>query len=319
MLVVIDILAALILFSVPVLVFELKRRKAADKDNRENFKQYLLTNKLSLLIHILIGVFFAYTYFPLRYLHSPWKMFGFLHTYLFIASLVLPFALAYLVKGTNKAKLLAIILSSILLLSPLTRPFLLPLVRDMTSIASWDMAIPFNLCNISALVYLLAILTNNKTLKNYMITFGLFGGLINNIQAHNTFMGTFWYYLTAESYFVHVLIIGIPIFMLLTNQIKPSIKHSLYNAAWVFPFFFLAGFLINPAWKTNFHFTKPIPFTQAFIPTLKNPLIIFGEAVDPLYMAVFALLIAVACVLLYLLSILLYKYVRPKFTDKINE
>lgn len=310
--IVIDILVALVLFLIPMIIFVIKN-KSGDK---QTIMQKIMQNKRVSLMHALIGVFFAFTYFPLRYMHAPWKMFSFLHAYLLLFSFILPFALAYLVKGTNSAKMLAIVLSAILLLSPLTRPFILPKVRTMTSIASWDMAIPFNLCNISALIYLLAILINNQTMKNYMITLGLFGGVINNVQAHNTHAGTFWYYLTAESYFVHVLIIVIPVFMLLTNQIKPSYKHALYNAIWVFPFYFLAGFLINPAWKTNFHFTKPIAFTKGIIPTSSSPIMIFGEAVDPLYMTLMAVLVLVFGVLLFVLSNFLYKRVRPKFVDE---
>lgn len=303
MLIVLDVLVVLLLMAAVGVVFEIKRRK-----------KLLGFHWLTISLYVGIGLLFASTYLMLRYMHSPWALFGPLHLWLLVVTFILPFAMAYMVKGTKKAKLVAVILSAVLLLSPLTRPIFLPMVREMNAIKDWDMAIPFNLCNISALVYLVAILLDNKTLKNYMITFGLFGGIINNIQVHNTHINTFWYYLTWESYFVHILIITIPLFMILTGQIKPSVKHVLYNAIWVFAFFFLAGFLINPAWDTNFHFTRPIAFTEALIPTMENPLIIFGNPVDPLYMSIFAILVGVACVLVFLLNKFLYKRVRPKIT-----
>jgi hypothetical protein len=297
-----DIFICFILFSVSIFIFEVKRRK-----------KIITVSWQRLTLYVLIGLFFAFTYCAFRFFHTPWKAFGFLHAYGLFASFALPFVLAYLCKGTNSAKTVAIIMSVILFLSPITRPIFLPMSREMTSIASWDMAIPFNLCNISAIVFIIAVLTKNKTLLNYMITFGLFGGIINNIQAHNTFAGTFWFYLTWESYFAHFLIISIPIFMLLTGQIKPSIKHSAVNCIWIFPFFLLCGFLINPLWRTNFHFTSPIAFTKAFLPTLENPLEIFGSAVDPLYMGVLMIAVAAICVILYGISIFIYKYARPKF------
>ncbi|MDR0383988.1 MAG: YwaF family protein [Christensenellaceae bacterium] len=269
------------------------------------------------VICAIIGVFFAFSFLAFALFHSPWKAFGFLHIYGLLMSLALPFAIAYLCsKDISLAKRIALILSIILALSPLTRPFFLPLVREnMSEIKSWDMAIPFNLCNISAILYLIAVLTDNQVIKNYMITFGLFGGLINNVQAHNTDRGTFWFYLTWESYFVHVLIIVIPIFMLLTNQIKPNIKKAMWNVTWILPFFLLAGFLINPAWKTNFHFTVPNSFTKAVIPTMTEPWIIFGQPVDPIFMIGVLIMTAIACTLLYILSWFIYKRCRPKFSQ----
>lgn len=303
--VVIDILVELILFLSPCVIFEIKRRKSNER---------LADKKLDLIFHILIGIFFAFTYIPYRYFYKPWRRFSFLHIYGLLSTLIMPFVLAYLCKGTNWAKGIAIALSLVIFISPITRPIFLPKVRKMTSIASWDMAIPFNVCNISALIYIFGVVTKSQVIKNYMITFGLFGGIINNVDAHNTHIPTFWYYLTWESYFVHSIIIVIPIFMVLTGQIKPDIKKAYVNALWLLPFYIFAGFFLNPLWKTNFHFTKPSSVGE-LLPQMSHPLHIFGEPVDPLYMSTMIVIIGLFTLMLYYLCEFLYKYLRPKYVE----
>lgn len=313
MLIVLDIFVAALLFFVPIICFVAKRRK--NNNTKQSLCEIFATDKKDILINSAIGCFFAFTYIAFRYYHTPWIFFGFLHIYGLIATFIMPFALAYIVKGTKQAKTVAIVLSGLLLLSPLTRPLILPSFGTRNTVADWAYAIPLNLCNISAILYLIAILTNSGILKNYMITFGFFGGLVNNIQIFNTQVNYFWYYFTWESYFVHALLIIVPIFMLLTNQIKPDVKQAfLYNGIWVLALFFLAGFLLNPFWGTNYHFTKPMDALR-FLPSLKNPLIIFGAEVDPVYMLCFAVLILAACVLLYYLCLVIYKYIRPKINN----
>lgn len=306
MLITLDIFISLFLLVIPFFCFYMQNKNI--KTENQTFWMFIKSNKVELSIDFLIGLFFAFTYIAFRYLHNSWGMFSFIHVYMLLLALILPFALAYLCKNSPKsAYIVAFVMAFILFLSPMTRPIFLPLGRnDMNTIADWDMAIPFNLCNISAFIYIIAIITKNKILLGYMISFGMAGGIINNIQAHNTFRG-FWYYTTWESYFMHILIIVIPIFMLLTNQIKPNLKNAAINIAWIFPFFLLAGFVINPLWNTNFHFTRPNGFTEQFLPTMQSPWIIFDAYVDPFYMVIFMSLIFAVVALIYSYSLLMYK------------
>ena len=309
MFIAINVLAATILFAVPIVIWYIRNKKGQFVHTGDRTLRF----SREFLLHLLIAMFFAFTYLAFAYFHTPWTWFGFLHVYALIATFILPFALAYLCKGTRAAKTVAIVLSAILLLSPITRPLIFWSWGRGPAITAWEYAIPLNLCNISAIVFIIAILTNNPILKNYMIALGMFGGIINNVQIHNTHVNHFWYYFNWESYIVHALIIIIPIFMLLTNQIKPNWKHAAYGFAILIPVYLLKGFLLNPLWGTNFHFTYPIAFTRDILPTMSNPWIIFNNPVDPLHMLGMFVLVTAASTLLFLFSTFLYKKVRPKF------
>ncbi|MCL2570285.1 MAG: YwaF family protein [Firmicutes bacterium] len=311
---VIDAIVVVLLFAIVILVYEIKRRRARIMGHDVLRGQEITT--FDALVHISIGLFFAVTYLAFRYFHTPWTFFGFLHAYGLIATFIMPFALAYLCKGTKQAKFVACVMAGVLLLSPLTRPIIMPQMGTRNTVASWEYGIPFNLCNISALLFLAAILVDNKMFKNFMITMGVFGGIINNTQIHNVNSANyFWFYHTWESYFVHALLIIIPLFMILTGQIKPCVKHALVNMIWLIPVYLLAGFVLNPLWGTNFHFTRPIAVVENIIPSMSSPWVIFDSYVDPLYMGGLFVLVIISCVILYLFSAALYKWVRPKFVN----
>jgi len=321
---VIDLAISLILFALPMFILKVKKQKQIGKcDNPLNDKKQL---KINVMLHALIGIYFAGTYLAFRNWHTPWYLLSRLHIYGLIATLIMPFALAYLVKGTNKARLVAISLSVLLFVSPLTRPFILagPL-RHLgdeiyrTNFANFEYAIPLNICNISALVYIVALLLPKRSsvtgaIKNYMITLGFFGGIINNVQAHNGHVDFFWYYFNWESYIVHALIMIIPMFMLLTDQLKISKKFQLYNLTWLTPAYLFFGLVLNPWLGVNFWFTAPIDFLS-MLPQ-SHYFALFGGTVYPVYMMSIALIVLAACLILYGIFKYLEKKVTPLFLDE---
>jgi len=306
-----DYLVLVILFILPIIIFHFKYEKTG--------------TRFSFYAHTVIGVFFAFTYFAFVNWHTSWYLFSDLHVYGLIATLILPFALAYLVKGTGMEKNVAIVMALILFLSPITRPFLLvgpfSLMRNgyyRTAIIHFEYAIPLNICNISAIIYLFALLLPAQgkvanVIKGYMITIGFFGGLVNNIQTHNDHVDYFWYYFNWESYIVHALIMIIPIYMVLTKQIEVKFKDQLWNLAWLIPGFFFMGFVLNPWFGFNFWFTQPIEF-MSFLPQ-NFYLTIFGSSVYPLYMVLLLLLVLIACTLLYFGFDWLSQKVMPYFIE----
>lgn len=315
---VVDLIISVILFGVPLFILKIKKHRRIDRN--ELFLEKYSKFKVHHLLHVLTGIYFACTYLAFRYWHTPWYLFSPLHAYALIASLIMPVALAYLTKGTNKAKHIALVMSVILFLSPLTRPFILAgpfrYLGDgayRTSFVNFEYAIPLNICNISALLYLFALLlpkrhTVTGILKNYMITLGFFGGIINNVQSHNGHVNFFWYYFNWESYLVHALIMIIPVFMLLTGQLNINKKHQLYNLIWLVPTYLFMGFVLNPWVGFNFWFTAPIDFL-AMLPQA-HYLTLFGGTVYPIYMTIVFLIVMFACTLLYSV----FKYVEEKMT-----
>jgi len=311
-------ISLIILLVIPMTLLEMKKKKGiivAD-DTRVHF-----------LGHILVGIYFALTFLAFTMWHTPWYWLSNLHLYGLLATFIMPFALAYLVKGTGKEKLVAIVMAVILFLSPFTRPFILAgphsLIyeygRYRTTILDFEYAIPLNICNISAVIYLFALLLPTKgkisnIIKGYMLTIGFFGGIINNLQTHNGHVDFFWYYFNWESYIVHALIMIIPIYMVLTNQIEVSKKDQVYNLMWLIPTYFIMGFLINPIIGFNFWFTRPIDFLS-FLPQ-NFYLTLFGSHVYPIYMILQLLLVLTACLILYIGFDLLYKKMTPYFSSK---
>jgi len=310
----------MILFAIPIVIFDRKKKKGiiiVDDINRHH--------KLHFFGHVLVGVYFSLTFLAFSEWHTPWYLFSNLHLYGLLATFILPFALAYLVKGTGKEKLVAIVMAVILFISPLTRPFILagPLrgLREYgvyrTTILDFEYAIPLNLCNISAIVYLIALLlpakrTLSKIIRNYMLTIGFFGGLVNNIETHNGHVNFFWYYFNWESYIVHALIMIIPMYMVLTNQIEIRKKYQVYNLVWLVPAYFIMGFLINPLIGFNYWFTTPVEILS-FLPQ-DFYLTLFGGNVYPVYMMLQLMLVLAACAILYLGFELLDKKIKPYFT-----
>jgi len=310
----------IILFAIPILIFDRKKKKGmiiVDDINRHH--------KLHFFGHVLISVYFSLTFLAFAEWHTPWYLFSRLHLYGLLATFILPFALAYLVKGTGKEKLVAIVMAIILFISPLTRPFILagPLrgLREYgvyrTTILDFGYAIPLNICNISAIIYLLALLLPAKKelsriIKGYMLTIGFFGGLVNNLKVHNEHVDFFWYYFNWESYIVHALIMIIPMYMVLTNQIEIRKKYQVYNLVWLVPTYFIMGFLINPLTGFNYWFTTPVEILS-FLPQ-DSYLTLFGSNVYPVYMMLQLTLAVAACAILYISFELLDKKIKPYFT-----
>ena len=300
-----DIMIVLCLLALPIFIFNMKKQQ----------------QKEAFILHIFIGIYFAFTYFAFRYWQASWYFFSFLHGYGLMATLMMPFALAYLVKGTNKAKMIALFMASMLVLSPITRPFLLagPFCdlgdgRYRTTIMDFTYAIPLHICNISTLIYLVALLlparhVATNTLKNYMITLGFLGGLINNIRVRSCDVQYFWHYFHWENYIVHALIIILPIYMVLTGQIKVKKRYVLYNLTWLVPAYLILGFVINPWMGFNYWFTSPVK-AMSMLPGQTYSFTFFGSAVYPIYMLFILLLIAIACSLLFGL----FQYMEKKFT-----
>jgi len=309
-------MSLIILLVTPIILFKIKKKKGI---------MGAIHTRIHFWIHVLVGIYFAFTLFAFSQWHTPWYLFSHLHLYGLLATFILPFALAYLVKGTGKEKLVAIVMATLLFLSPLTRPFILagPLrvFQDTgvyrATMLDFEYAIPLNICNISAVIYLFALVLPAKgviakIIKNYMLTIGFFGGLVNNIKTHNAHVDFFWYYFNWESYIVHALIMVIPIYLVLTNQIEIQKKYQAYNLAWLFPTYLIMGFLINPLIGFNFWFTTPIDFLS-FLPQ-NFYVTLFGSAVYPTYMMVQLLLVLASCVILYVGFDLLDKLVMPHFT-----
>ncbi|MDR3021719.1 MAG: hypothetical protein LBU60_03485 [Clostridiales bacterium] len=318
-----DILICLILFIVPFMVFFCKTyHKRNLISNVNDCKvldlKYLFDDKKTANLHIIIGVYFACVYLAFRYLGSNWYVGSPLHIIAFLSTLIMPFVLAYLCKGTKKvARTVAIVLSGILLLSPLSRPFIWwangggaglfwgehPLTGVPQSVLTWEAAIPLNMSNLCALLFLVSICTKNKMLVGFMVCVGLTGGVINNVNVNNGHMKVFWYYLTWESYFVHALMIIIPIFVLLTNQVELKAKPTLKNYYWFIPWFLITGFLLNPLWGTNYNFTWYQKILQKILPYLNHPIGFLNGQFDPLYMSCVLVLLSAMFVLFYFVGI----------------
>lgn len=309
-----DVIITLILFVLPLFILEFKKRKQIG--GYGNFLKNNNKSKIHIMLHVLVGSYFVFTYLAFKYWHTPWYLFSYLHVYAMIATLIMPFALAYLVKGTNRAKQIAITMSAFLLLSPITRPFILYLDDGVyrTSLVDFEYAIPFNICNISALVYIIALLLPKhhvvaNMLKNYMITLGFFGGIINNIQVHNGHVDYFWYYFNWESYIAHALIMIIPMFILLTGQLNVSKRFQAYNLIWIVPTYLLMGFVLNPWVGFNYWFTTPID-VLSMLPGQEQYLTLFWGTVYPIYMLILFLIVLLACAVLYGV----FKYMEEKIT-----
>ncbi|MCL2846643.1 MAG: YwaF family protein [Firmicutes bacterium] len=266
----------------------------------------------AVILHTLVSIFFAFTVCVFAFMHRNWDWGTVIHTWGFVMAFIAPFAMAYLCKGTKRARTVTIVFAVILFISPISRPFIWWAHGAESNVAAWEYAIPVNVCTIATWLFLPALLLNNKTVMNFMITVVVFGGIINNIQVW--YVGEFWYYYTWETYWVHAILITIPIFMILTNQVTPSYRHFLYNLFWLVPVFLLAGLLFNPLWGTNWHFTAPFNVTEMVLPTMSNPWIFFGNAVDPLHMAGVLLGAVGISSLIYLGMRTLYRRVRPQFT-----
>jgi len=322
MILTLHIIVSLILFCVPFLVrfFNIDRVTVSQTYHTNGFSGVFRTyfggkviDGKALTINFLIGVFFAMVYMSFIYLADDWTMISPLHIIGLLATFVMPFALAYLCRNSPRgARALAIVLSSIILLSPVTRPIYFPLFKgNALTMKGMEMAVPLNLSNICALVFIVGIITRNKIITGFMISVGLAGGIINNVQVHNPQYSDFWHYLNWESYFVHALMIIIPIFAVLTGQIKLDKKVALKNFYWFVPWFYLSGLVLNPLWGTNYNFTAPIS-TLSFLPTFLE-FSIFDSQAYPIYMTCVLILLSIVCTICYLFGVFLQSTVSKYF------
>ena len=308
-------LSMVVVMVIPILIFNWKRKQEIIQSSKNS--------KLHFFLHLLVGVFFGLTIFMFTTFDQGWGMFSLLHLYGFIATFILAVALAYLVKGTNKAKTVALIMCAIILISPIARPFIYLGPENYmgnglyrTYIADFEYAFPFQLCNIAALIYVFALLVPattlfSKVVKNFMITIGFLGGIVNNIQAWYLELGGFWHFVIWETYILHVFIMVIPIFIVLTDQIEFDLKHVLYNMIWIAPLFILMGLVINPIMGLNYWFTAPFNVLYLIPHGIYFPWM--GTTIYPVYMLLLFLLISLACVLFHYGFKLLHKKITPYF------
>jgi len=324
MILTLNIIVSLLLFCVPFLVrfFNIDRVTVSQTYHTNGFSGVFRTyfggkviDGKALTINFLIGVFFAIVYMSFIYLADDWYTFSPLHIIGFVSTFIMPFALAYLCKNNPKgARIVAIVLSCILLLSPITRAIYMPIHWDKPlTMQKMEMAVPFNLSNICALLFIIGILSKNKTIAGFMISVGLSGGILNNIQTHNPDWPWFWNYLNWESYMVHALMIIIPMFAVLTGQIKLDYKAALKNLYWFIPWFFITGFVFNPMWGTNYNFTAPIDILN-FLPKFLE-ITVFSAHVYPIYMFFVLILLIILCAIFYLFGVFLEKKVSKYFMN----
>ncbi|MCL2177293.1 MAG: YwaF family protein [Firmicutes bacterium] len=337
---ILDIFVIIILLFIPLVISHIKYRRSIQGNKNGSYKAQNSSLKhvaqffadspeftehsnvgraeknKALAIDVGIGVFFALSYYILRFLHYDWGRFTFFHIWTLIMSFTLPFILAYFCKGESAersarvAKRVAIVMACILLLSPLTRPILAPLFTD-----SLELVLPLNVCPIASLLFLPAIVTGNKMLKNFMLSIALFGGIANNLQGLVHTYGSFWQYLNAETYLMHSLLIIIPLFVLATNQVTLSAESTVKNLAWLYPIFILNIFL-NPILDTNYFFTRPDKVVPEAVSSIAHQLpyfTLFGTQISYLYLFALAFLVTVGSLLLFVLAELFVKHI-PKRT-----
>jgi hypothetical protein len=273
----------------------------------------LCSDKKTQVLNIAIGVYFAFVYLAFRYLGNVWYIGAPLYIIGLLSTIVMPFVLAYLCIGSkNGAKIVAIVLCCILLLSPITRPVVYlikyhPWSGAPQTVKMWESAIPLNLSNLCALSFLICFCTKNKILIGFMVCAGIAGGLVNNVQAHNTHMVTFWWYQTWESYFVHALMVIVPIFVLLTNQVQLRAKSALKNYYWFTPWFLITGFLLNPLWGTNYNFTYYQRVLEKVLPQISQPISFLNGHFDPIYMIFVFTFLSLTFIICYYIGVLMTK------------
>jgi hypothetical protein len=180
-LLIVDVIVILGLIGLPVCIDWCKR-------NLTNNGGQPIVKKSSYVLSSLSGIVLGLYYYLFRYHSSPWSSYNMLHLAVMPLGFIMPFALAHMTKGTSLHRKVAIILGSIIILSPLTRPFFVPIASNLhlgDPIGDWYKVIPLNLCNISALIYLPAIIFKNKVGHMYMCTFGVLGGILNIVYPVN--------------------------------------------------------------------------------------------------------------------------------------
>jgi uncharacterized membrane protein YwaF len=279
-----------------------------------DFKR-LFEKPLTGILHVLIAIFYVGVFLSFSLLgKEKWGLGTPLHIIGLISTLILPFTLAYLCKGGKYgAKVVTLVIAGLLILSPIVRPIVYALNGGRYAVTSWSQAIPFNLCNIVAFLLLPALLLRNKVLINGLLPLGIFGGLLNNVQAPNAGQ-VFWKFITWESYFIHALIVVLPIFLLITKTVELNWKKGLWNLAWFTPWFALISFVINPLWNENFNFTASGGAT-GFVPNGPG-LTIFGNEVYPLKIFIVYVAIVTAVTIFYLVAYALRRWASKPFVHK---
>jgi hypothetical protein len=241
-----DILIAILLIGVSLVVYF----------NRKN------KNKKYLIIDILLGIFYATTYLMWRYLANNYHIGSPFHIFVLLSAFLLPFIIHYYTAKNEKlSHRVALILSIIVFALILSRFITWPLVLGSSILA----ALPLNICNIMAVIGLISLLTNNKFLKNIFASIGLLGGAVSLLQAFNEGTNSILNYLSIDSYFLHLLLVTIPIYMILNNIVDFDVKIIL-KSIYFFPIYYLFCYFFNHYFSTNFLYTLPanVDFLELF-------------------------------------------------------
>ncbi|MDR2828441.1 MAG: YwaF family protein [Acholeplasmatales bacterium] len=244
--IILDILIPVLLFSLSILIYALRKNK---------------TRKF-LIIDILLGVYYALFYLAWRFLANNYHIGSLFHIFVFSFAFIFPFIVSYYVnKNKRVAYIVTLVLCTAVALLILSRFITWPIVLNKSL---W-FALPLNICNIMGVLGIVSFLTKNKFLKNIFASIGLLGGAVTLMLAFNEGTNSILNYLSMDSYFLHFLLVAIPIYMIINNAVEFDYKMIL-KKAYIFPIYYLFCYFFNHFLGTNFLYTVPggVGFLEMF-------------------------------------------------------
>lgn len=146
---------------------------------------------------------------------------------------------------------------------------------------------PLNACNLVAVLIILRPWWRNTLFDNYIICFGLLGGVMNLlIGTRYGWDQDFYTDIVYESNITHNIFLTYCLYMLLSRAIVPNVKRSLQNLWWLVPLFFVYVFT-NQIYRYNYFFTgvydNPILGIYQLFPTFDIRLGGTPFELNPLY------------------------------------
>ena len=254
------------------------------------------------VILILLGFAFIW--------HKHYMKYGFLHDMITLFVFALPFVLVIFIPDKDQfpARHHAVIYA-------MTAVILFFTAFKFTYIRIYGMSLyevlPLNLCNLVAVMIAIRPFWRNRLFDNYILCFGLLGGIFNILLGTRYgFSENFYTDIVYESNITHNMFISYSLYMLLSMEIKPDFRRSLQNMYWLIPVFCVFVFT-NQIYQFNFFFTSiyenPILAIYNLFPTFDITLINRVYEINLIY---YLIVIFSAGVVLWVLAWILERAAR---------
>ncbi|KAA6330713.1 hypothetical protein EZS27_020613 [termite gut metagenome] len=234
------------------------------KNNRSSKKLWL---------DILLGCYYAATYFVWRYTSNNYHVLSFFHIWIMSAAVIIPFIVFYYVYDHPKLMVWAEIVFGCI-----------GFFVVMSRFISWPLqgyrfieALPLNLCNVIAfLTFFGLFLKKNSFIKILALSLGFIGGLSSLVMAFNEGLNTFWFIRNVDSYFLHFGLTAYAIFLFLTNKTKIDYRIFL-KAIPILTVYYVLMYFMDYLWDLNFLWIRP--GTIAFLNTIEAALPSFSVGI----------------------------------------